>query len=97
MKIYTYFCPFNFWIYSSQKPGQMLGYSRYEQEIFSKPKADTEGFKIDTMGSYHGMTLKSVTEGASAKKTENTPKQPEKKPISAARPPAGAAQQKKSM
>lgn len=23
--------------------------------------AETEGFKIDTMGTYHGMTLKSVT------------------------------------
>lgn len=32
--------------------------------------ADTEGFKIDTMGTYHGMTLKSVTEGASARKAE---------------------------
>lgn len=25
---------------------------------------ETEGFKIDTMGTYHGMTLKSVTEGS---------------------------------
>lgn len=24
-------------------------------------KTETEGFKIDTMGTYHGMTLKSVT------------------------------------
>lgn len=30
---------------------------------------ETEGFKIDTMGTYHGMTLKSVTEG-------NQPKRP---------------------
>lgn len=29
---------------------------------------DTEGFKIDTMGTYHGMTLKSVTEGTVPKK-----------------------------
>lgn len=29
---------------------------------------DTEGFKIDTMGTYHGMTLKSVTEGTTPKK-----------------------------
>lgn len=29
---------------------------------------DTEGFKIDTMGTYHGMTLKSVTEGTIPKK-----------------------------
>lgn len=25
------------------------------------PFVETEGFKIDTMGTYHGMTLKSVT------------------------------------
>jgi parafibromin len=29
---------------------------------------ETEGFKIDTMGTYHGMTLKSVTEGNQPKK-----------------------------
>lgn len=29
---------------------------------------DTQGFKIDTMGTYHGMTLKSVTEGTVPKK-----------------------------
>ena len=27
--------------------------------------AETEGFKIDTMGTYHGMTLKSVTVSSS--------------------------------
>ncbi|KAI1236599.1 hypothetical protein IHE44_0014852 [Lamprotornis superbus] len=36
-------------------------YNRYDQERF-KGKEETEGFKIDTMGTYHGMTLKSVTE-----------------------------------
>lgn len=30
--------------------------------------SDTEGFRINTMGSYHGMTLKSVTEGNQPKK-----------------------------
>uniref|UniRef100_A0A3P8PL53 Paf1 complex subunit Cdc73 N-terminal domain-containing protein n=1 Tax=Astatotilapia calliptera TaxID=8154 RepID=A0A3P8PL53_ASTCA len=35
-------------------------YNRYDQERF-KGKEETEGFKIDTMGTYHGMTLKSVT------------------------------------
>lgn len=29
---------------------------------------ETEGFQIDTTGSYHGMTLKSVTEGTQPKK-----------------------------
>ncbi|KAH7983229.1 hypothetical protein HPB52_010251 [Rhipicephalus sanguineus] len=28
----------------------------------------TEGFKIDTMGTYHGMNLKSVTEGSQPKR-----------------------------
>lgn len=36
-------------------------YNRYDQERFSK-NADV-GFKIDTTGTYHGLTLKSVTEG----------------------------------
>uniref|UniRef100_A0A671UM16 Parafibromin n=1 Tax=Sparus aurata TaxID=8175 RepID=A0A671UM16_SPAAU len=44
-------------------------YNRYDQERF-KGKEETEGFKIDTMGTYHGMTLKSVTEGASARKAQ---------------------------
>lgn len=54
---------------------------------------ETEGFKIDTMGTYHGMTLKSVTEGASAKKLQvptAAPNQaaPMNRPVSMARPPA---------
>lgn len=36
-------------------------YNRYDQERFNKQKDETEGFKIDTMGTYHGMSLKSVT------------------------------------
>jgi len=57
---------------------------------------ETEGFKIDTMGTYHGMTLKSVTEGAQARKKESSqpvthnhssvPAQMSR-PISQARPP----------
>ena len=53
-----------------------------------------EGFKIETMGTYHGMTLKSVTEGASARKAptvQPTPQpaqqQPLSRPVSQARPP----------
>lgn len=38
-------------------------YNRYDQERFNKQKEETEGFKIDTMGTYHGMSLKSVTDG----------------------------------
>jgi len=54
---------------------------------------ETEGFKIDTMGTYHGMTLKSVTEGVSAKKppTQAPPasQQPPavSRPVAQARPP----------
>jgi len=36
---------------------------------------ETEGFKIDTLGTYHGMTLKSVTEGTQPKKVQ-APSQP---------------------
>ncbi|XP_016372181.1 parafibromin-like [Sinocyclocheilus rhinocerous] len=48
---------------------------------------ETEGFKIDTMGTYHGMTLKSVTEGASARKAQTPALQPVPRPVSQARPP----------
>uniref|UniRef100_A0A8D1PD96 Parafibromin n=1 Tax=Sus scrofa TaxID=9823 RepID=A0A8D1PD96_PIG len=54
-------------------------YNRYDQERF-KGKEETEGFKIDTMGTYHGMTLKSVTEGASARKTQTPAAQPVPRP-----------------
>ncbi|XP_055469357.1 parafibromin-like, partial [Psammomys obesus] len=39
------------------------------------------------MGTYHGMTLKSVTEGASARKTQTPAAQPVPRPVSQARPP----------
>lgn len=48
-------------------------YNRYDQERFIRQKEETEGFKIDTMGTYHGMTLKSVTEGNQPKKPVNMP------------------------
>jgi len=43
-------------------PQPQQGYSRYAQEKFN-PKEETAGFKINTMSSYHGLDLKSVTEG----------------------------------
>ncbi|XP_046995367.1 parafibromin [Schistocerca americana] len=43
-------------------------YNRYDQERFIRQKEETEGFTIDTTGTYHGMTLKSVTEGTQPKK-----------------------------
>lgn len=43
-------------------------YNRYDQERFNKQKEETEGFKIDTMGTYHGMSLKSVTDGTNQAK-----------------------------
>ncbi|MCL4132926.1 UNVERIFIED_CONTAM: hypothetical protein GTU68_043929 [Idotea baltica] len=46
---------------------QPAGYSRYDQERF-KGKEETEGFKIDTMRTYHGLSLKSVTEGSQSHK-----------------------------
>jgi parafibromin len=42
------------------------GYSRYNQEKFV-PRDDSE-FKIDTHGTYHGLTFKTVTEGATPNK-----------------------------
>ncbi|KAF7266046.1 cell division cycle 73 hyrax isoform X2 [Rhynchophorus ferrugineus] len=66
-------------------------YNRYDQERFNRQKEETEGFKIDTMGTYHGMTLKSVTEG----QAKSRPQQPTQQtaqtplPVSQARPPPG--------
>lgn len=47
---------------------QLAQYNRYDQERFNQQKEVTEGFKIDTMGTYHGMSLKSVTEGSTQQK-----------------------------
>ncbi|KAJ8985727.1 hypothetical protein NQ317_014378 [Molorchus minor] len=70
-------------------------YNRYDQERFNRQKK-TEGFKIDTMGTYHGMTLKSVTEG-SAKVSRPQPAQPQTPlPATAARPPPGGLQKRVS-
>lgn len=56
------------------KPQQQLAqYNRYDQERFNRQKEETEGFKIDTMGTYHGMSLKSVTEGSSAQRKTQIP------------------------
>ncbi|KAI1298179.1 Parafibromin [Halotydeus destructor] len=56
-----------------QKDAGPQQYNRYDQERFSK--ADV-GFKIDTTGTYHGLTLKSVTEGpaSATKPSAPTPK-----------------------
>jgi len=51
--------------------------------------SETEGFKIDTMGTYHGMPLKLVTEGVSAKKPQVPPPSTQQ-PVAAARPIAQA-------
>ena len=49
-------------------------YNRYDQERFTKN--DTIGFRIDTTGTYHGLTLKSVTEGSAQPKTAAPASQP---------------------
>lgn len=77
-------------------------YNRYDQERFNRQKEEIEGFKIDMTGTYHGMTLKSVTEGSTK---ANRPQQPTQQqsqhhpqqplPISAARPPPGGMPQKR--
>ncbi|XP_013777733.1 parafibromin-like [Limulus polyphemus] len=59
-------------------------YNRYDQERF-RGKEETEGFKIDTMGTYHGMTLKSVTEGTQPKRAV-TPVAPQPHPVPVAVP-----------
>ncbi|XP_031574369.1 parafibromin-like [Actinia tenebrosa] len=39
-----------------------VAYNRYDQERF-RGKEETEGFKIDTAGTYHGLSLEHVKEG----------------------------------
>ena len=54
-------------------PRQPLpGYNRYDQDKYQQ--ADTEGFKIDTTGTYAGKTLKSVMDAGGAK--TRTPSMP---------------------
>jgi len=54
-------------------PRQPLpGYNRYDQDKYQQ--ADTEGFKIDTTGTYAGKTLKSVMDAGGAK--ARTPSMP---------------------
>ncbi|KAI5642537.1 hypothetical protein NE865_05564 [Phthorimaea operculella] len=57
-------------------PAQQTQYNRYDQERFIRQKEETEGFKIDTMGTYHGLSLKSVTEGPSVPLAARTPQTP---------------------
>lgn len=72
-------------------------YSRYDQEIYNGSKGDTAGFNIETMDTFHGMTLKSVTEGTAIKKptqnVNNKDIQGPGRPVAQTRPPAN---QKKS-
>lgn len=51
-------------------PPQPAQYNRYDQERFNRHKEETEGFKIDTMGTYHGLSLKSVTDGSAAQRKQ---------------------------
>lgn len=74
-------------------------YSRYDQERFVRQREETEGFKIDTLGTYHGMTLKSVTEGSKPmmkeKSTANPPAPSGLLPVSAAKASLQGAQKKR--
>uniref|UniRef100_H2ZI58 Cell division control protein 73 C-terminal domain-containing protein n=1 Tax=Ciona savignyi TaxID=51511 RepID=H2ZI58_CIOSA len=69
-----------------KKSAPQAGYSRYDQERF-RGKEETLGFRIDTMGSYHDMSLKSVMEGAAARKTHPNPKPRTKAPVPVAPAP----------
>ena len=56
-------------------------YNRYDQERFNKQKDETEGFKIDTMGTYHGMSLKSVTADGTNKAQQQQQQRPKEAPV----------------
>ncbi|KAK3730029.1 hypothetical protein QZH41_009535 [Actinostola sp. cb2023] len=48
---------------AKRKPVAPVAYNRYDQERF-RGKEETEGFKIDTARTYHGLSLEHVKEGA---------------------------------
>lgn len=60
-------------------------YNRYDQERFNRKAEETEGFKIDTLGTYHGMSLKSVTEG-NPQQRKQQPNNPNMSPMPPGRP-----------
>lgn len=49
-------------------------YNRYDQERFAKPD-NSIPFRIDTTSTYHGLTLKSVTEGSTKPTVNNSSNQ----------------------
>ncbi|XP_046675071.1 parafibromin-like [Homalodisca vitripennis] len=55
-------------------------YNRYDQERFIRQEKEANGFKINTMATYHKMSLKSVTEGDQHKKMPS-PQTPHPEPI----------------
>lgn len=61
-------------------PPQPAQYNRYDQERFNRHKEETEGFKIDTMGTYHGLSLKSVTDGSAAQRKQQISQLPPGRP-----------------
>ncbi|XP_013421430.1 parafibromin-like [Lingula anatina] len=60
-------------------------YNRYDQERYTGQK-ETGDFQLDTTRTFHGMTLKSVTEDAHSRKQEPVRQQPKPKPQPAAAP-----------
>lgn len=65
---------------------QQAQYNRYDQERFIQQKEVTEEFKIDTMGTHHGMSLKS---GAAAQQQQQLQQQQQQKKLIAAALPPG--------
>ena len=55
---------------SSAHRASLPNYNRYDQEQFRGKDVDTHGFNIETMGTFSGMTLKSVTEGSQANRNK---------------------------
>ena len=56
------------------KEGYVIKYS-YVCDLMVYYCTETEDFKIDTMGTYHGLNLKSVTEGVANPHQEQSVKQ----------------------
>lgn len=46
----------------------LISFFNMQAALIYYSTTETEGFRIDPLGTYHGMTLKSVTEGTQPKK-----------------------------
>ncbi|CAL8108150.1 unnamed protein product [Calicophoron daubneyi] len=60
-----------------------MHYSRYDQERFASGREETAGFRIDTMGTYHGKALASMVTGGTNSGDPSVGRQTPARPVAA--------------